>query len=142
MTTLQNRINKDEFVCVENEVGKTAYLLLQGRVEVLIGSFQMNTKKIAVLWPGTIFGEMSLFEGKPRNASVLAKCDDTLVLEIEKDNFLFILQSDKDIAWNLLCTLIERAEKVTRDNHLLGFATIAGFKQNSYYVQMKKLNRQ
>ncbi len=136
------KVNKNDFICVENEVGKTAYLLLQGRVEIMIGSFGTTTKKIALLKPGTIFGEMSLLEGKPRNASVLAKDDDTLVLEIKKDNFISILQSDKDIAWNLLCTLIDRANTLMRENRLHGFEAIAGYKQNSYYVQLKKLTRQ
>jgi len=41
---------------------------------------------------------MSLLENKPRNASVVARKDDTLVLEIEKENFLSVLNTDKDVA--------------------------------------------
>ncbi len=136
------KFNKNDFICVENETGCTAYLLLQGSVDVVLGSFTTSTKTVTQLNPGTIFGEMSLLENKPRNASIIAQNDNTLVLEIEKNNFLSILTHDKEIAWNLLCTLLDRMEKLMLFNDLKEFIYVAGYRKNRYYIQLTKLSQE
>ena len=136
------KFNKSDFICTENETGTTAYLLLQGNVEVVLGSFTNSTRTITQLQPGTIFGEMSLLENKPRNASIIALDENTLVLEIEKSNFLSILTHDKEIAWNLLCTLMDRMEKLMLFNNLKEFIYVAGYKKNRYYMQLTKLSKE
>lgn len=136
------KFSKDEFICMEKEAGNTAYLLLQGRAEVIFASFEDKTHRVAVLKPGAFFGEMSLLEDKVRNASVQAKTDDTLVLEIEKSNFFEILQADSSIAWNLLNTLLSRMENMMSDMRLSSYASVAGYKKNALYLQIKKLNEE
>ena len=136
------KYNKGNFICTENETGETAYLLLQGDVDVVLGSFTNSIRTVTQLQPGTIFGEMSLLENKPRNASVIACDDNTLVLEIEKSNFLSILTYDKEIAWNLLCTLMDRMEKLMLFNNLKDFVFVAGYKKNRYYMQLTKLSKE
>ena len=81
------KFNKGEFICLEKEAGNMAYLLLQGKTEVIFRSFEDNNYRVAELQPGTFFGEMSLLENKVRNASVQSTVDNTLVLEIEKSIF-------------------------------------------------------
>jgi len=136
------KFQEDDFICIENEAGNTAYLLLQGSIEITLGSFTNSIKKIAQLNPGTVFGEMSLLENKPRNASAVAKEDNTIVLEIDKLNFLSILKTDKEIAWNLLCTLLTRAEKMMQSNNLKEFSHIAGYRNNKFYLQIKSLSQE
>ena len=36
------KFNKGEFICLENEKGNTAYLLLQGKTDIICGSFEDN----------------------------------------------------------------------------------------------------
>lgn len=136
------RFNKDEFICLEKEKGNTAYLLLQGLAEVICASFEDINHKVAVLKPGAIFGEMSLLEDKVRNASVQAKTDNTLVLEIEKFNFFKILQSDSEIAWNLMNTLFSRMENMMSDLRLSNRASVTENKKNALYLQIKKINKE
>ena len=85
---------------------------------------------------------MPQFENKPRNASIIARSDETMVLEIEKSNFLSILTTDKEIAWNLLCTLLDRMEKLMLFNDLKDFVFVAGYKKNRYYTQLTKLSKE
>lgn len=136
------KYNKGDFICTENETGSTAYLLLQGNVDVILGSFTDSIRTVTTLNPGTIFGEMSLLENKPRNASILANVNETMVLEIGKDNFLSILSTDKEIAWNLLCTLLDRMDKLMLFNDLKDFVYVAGYKKNRYYIQLTKLSKE
>lgn len=136
------KFNKDQFICMEKAQGNTAYLLLQGRAEVIFGSFEDKNHKAAVLSPGAFFGEMSLLENKVRSASVQAMDDNTMVLEIEKSHFFEILQKDSEIAWNLLNTLLARMDNMMSDLRFSSFAAVAGYKKNSLYIQIKKLNRE
>lgn len=40
------KFNNGDFVCIENEEGHTAYLLLQGYVDITLGSFTDSNKKL------------------------------------------------------------------------------------------------
>ena len=53
-----------DFICTENETGNTAYLLLLGDVDVVLGSFTDSIRTVTQLQPGTIFGEMSLLPSR------------------------------------------------------------------------------
>ena len=128
---------KGEFVCMENDEGYTAYLLLSGEVDVLLKSFYDKPKVVAHLKQGTIFGEMSLLENKPRNASVIATTDMIKVLEIEKSNFLAILKTDKQIAYNLFQTLLGRMEKEMDSMYRANIAYVSEFRRNKLYRQMQ-----
>lgn len=143
LRTLGNlkQFNKDEFICLENETGNTAYLLLQGKTEVIFCSFEDHTYKVAELRPGTFFGEMSLLEDKPRNASVRAAMDDTLVLEIEKANFFEILRADSGIAWNLMNMLLTRMERMMWSLNCDNILSVSGYKKNTMYLRIKRMDQ-
>ena len=81
-------------------------------------------------------------ENKVRNASVQAKEDHTLVLEIEKQHFFEILKADSEIAWNLLNTLLARMENMMNDLQYSNIMAVAGYKKNALYLQIKKLNKE
>jgi len=130
----------DDIICTEKEEGDTAYLLLQGMVDIVRDAHLKTPEQIARLRPGTVFGEMSLLENKPRNASVISVTDDTVVLELTKENFLSILNYDKEIAWNLLQTLLNRAETGIKNCPFGSLAFVTDFKNNSFYIQIQKLS--
>ena len=136
------RFNKDEYICLEKERGNTAYLLLQGKTDIVCGSFEDQCHKVAELQPGAIFGEMSLLENKERNASVHATVDDTLVLEIEKSNFLEILRIENEVAWNLMSMLLARMEKMMNELQHGNYASVAGYRKNTCYLRLKKLTKE
>ena len=129
-----------EFICTEKEEGDTAYLLLQGMVDIIRDAHLKSPEQIARLRPGVVFGEMSLLENKPRNASVIAATDDVIVLELTKDNFLSIINYDKEIAWNLLRTLLNRTETGIQNCPFGSLAFVTNFKNNTYYLQLQRMS--
>ncbi len=131
-----------EYICTEKEEGDTAYLLLQGLVDIVRDAHLKSPEYIARLRPGVIFGEMSLLENKPRNASAIAATDDVVALELTKDNFLSVLDYDKEIAWNLLRTLLNRTETGIQNCPFGSLAFVTSFKNNSYYLQLQKMSRE
>jgi len=54
-------------LCRRGERGREAFVLIEGSVAVSI-----EEEAIAVLRPGSVFGEMSLLDGEPRVANVTA----------------------------------------------------------------------
>ncbi|PIS47921.1 MAG: hypothetical protein COT17_00975 [Elusimicrobia bacterium CG08_land_8_20_14_0_20_51_18] len=69
------RYGKGEKVCRQGEIGDAFYVVSEGRLSVKVSSALIFSKKLAELGPGGCFGEMSLLERKPRNATVV--CEET-----------------------------------------------------------------
>lgn len=132
---------KAELICKENEQGSIAFLLLQGKADVVLGSFKDKQRVVATLNPGAVFGEMSLLEGKPRTATVIA-ASDVMVLEIAKDNFLEILQADSEIAYQIFLSLYQRAEKCLEEMKNSNIAYLVRFRQNEMYTKIKNLSQE
>jgi len=60
-----------EIICEEGEAGKHLYIIQAGQVEVY--RMILDKKKVlAILGPGDVFGEMSIFFSQPRSATVSA----------------------------------------------------------------------
>jgi len=68
-------------VCREGEYGDTSFAIMKGVVEISINADGHENLTLALLEEGNIFGEMAALSGQPRNATVTAK-DELTVLEI------------------------------------------------------------
>ena len=95
-----------ELILRENEAGETAYIIERGRVEITKKLDGQNIH-LAYLDAGDVFGEMSMVDDKPRHATVKA-LQETVVREIHRDGFFESLQTDPQVAVDLLKVLFER----------------------------------
>jgi CRP-like cAMP-binding protein len=75
--------------------GDALYIVARGKVEVLKDG--TDSEAIAVLGPGSAFGEMALLSGGPRTATIRA-IDDAQLLEIAKEDFERLLANDRQLA--------------------------------------------
>jgi signal transduction histidine kinase/ActR/RegA family two-component response regulator len=100
------RYEAGEVIIRENEVGETAYVIAQGKVEV---SKQLDGQKVhlAYLGAGETFGEMSMIDEKPRSATVTAVTE-TLVSEIRREDFFNNFQAEPKAALELLKVPFDR----------------------------------
>lgn len=130
----------NDIICLEKQQGDTAYLLLQGKANVVLGSFNDTHRKMAELPTGTIFGEMSLLEGNPRSATVLAAGDDTIALEIGKTDFLNLMQTEPELAYKLLRTMYTRMEDSMNNHSGYLVAFNAEVRKDATYQQISKLS--
>ena len=94
----------------QGDIGDSFYVVLTGQAKVLVSGRIVNR-----LLPGEHFGEISLLDGKPRTASVVAETEMTLVIITQKD-FLGLLAKDPEIT---LCLLEGMARTVRRLDHSL-----------------------
>jgi len=69
----------------EGQVGKTMYLITKGNVELL-----RNRKRLEVVGPGEIFGEMAIVDDLPRSASAVC-LEDCKLISINEKRFYELL---------------------------------------------------
>jgi CRP/FNR family cyclic AMP-dependent transcriptional regulator len=95
-----------EVIFNENDTGETAYVIEQGRVEVLKN---LNGANIHIAYIGAQepFGEMGMIDEKPRSATVVA-VERTTVRELHRDDFVQDLQAHPELTVTLLKVLFER----------------------------------
>jgi CRP/FNR family transcriptional regulator, cyclic AMP receptor protein len=86
----------------EGASGGIAFILASGRAEV-----ERRGKRLAVLGPGDVVGELSLIDGKPRSATVRALTD-LEVLEIDTRDLTRLLRTTPAVTRKLLEVLAGR----------------------------------
>src|SRR5262249_6659660 len=89
-----------EIIVREGEMGREMYVIKRGAVDVT-KSLNGRTVVLATLGRGSFFGEMSLLESLPRNATVRAK-GDTQLLVIEPGGLLLKIRRDPTFAFEML----------------------------------------
>jgi len=95
-----------QVVFAKGDPGNAMYVVLEGEVELLIGSDVVET-----LGPGEPFGEMALIDRAPRIATVVAKTDCRL-LAIPEKRFLFLVQQTPYFALHIMRIMAERLRKM------------------------------
>ncbi|HWH28885.1 MAG TPA: cyclic nucleotide-binding domain-containing protein [Mycobacteriales bacterium] len=83
-------------LCREGEPGQEFFVLEQGTVQVTSGG-----RQVATLGPGDFFGELALLDAGPRNATVTAETDVT-VLVVSRQEFMGLLEEEPMVAVRML----------------------------------------
>ena len=96
------RFKAGERILTEGEDGDSAYLLLSGGVKIEVG-----TSRVATLYSGEVFGEMSLLEPGPRSATVTAVSDVECKVTTY-DEFVAAVQDSPEDAIIFMRTLVRR----------------------------------
>lgn len=107
------RAPKGKIVVVEGDAAEGMYVILQGKANVFLSNEAGREVILSVLWPGDFFGEMSLFDGMPRAASVRAVEDLTMV-RLDKQAFLSAVKKSPTMALALVGGLVSRLRDADR----------------------------
>jgi len=89
----------------ENGIG--LFIILEGRVRIEKNDAAGRKVEIAENGPGDILGEMTVFDGAPRSASVVA-LSDTTCLVLASWEFNSFLKSHPEVAIELLPIVVRR----------------------------------
>src|SRR4051794_21833126 len=92
-----------QFIVRQGQVGTGLYVIVDGSVNVIRGADDL----LASLEPGAFFGELSVIDQHPRNASVQAT-EPTTVLAVASWDLLALLESDPALSLNLIKGLVAR----------------------------------
>jgi CRP/FNR family transcriptional regulator, cyclic AMP receptor protein len=106
--TVTRQYKAGEVIVREGELGVAFYIVSKGRVEVVKGLGSERETVIAMLGPGSFFGEMALFDNQVRNASVRAVEDTECVMLTRWDFNAELSTGGNRIAPTLLTILARR----------------------------------
>ncbi len=91
----------------QGDQGAGVFVVTSGKVEVVRGAEGGRLQVLNTLGPGDFFGEMALFEGFPRSATV--RClEDTECLAMTRWDFRAELTSHAEIALAVLEAVVRR----------------------------------
>jgi len=85
--------------------GLEAIIIVDGKARV-----EVDGKAIAELGPGDVVGEMSVIDGKPRSATVIAETPVSLLV-LHRRDFVSLLETVPGLQLKLLVTLCERVRQ-------------------------------
>ncbi|HXI26072.1 MAG TPA: mechanosensitive ion channel family protein [Pyrinomonadaceae bacterium] len=94
------------------EEGSSMFVVHSGKVAVQV-SDRAGPRKVAELTEGNFFGEMALFTGEPRTASVVAM-EETEVLEIGHAAMKHLFDTNPSLAESISLTIAERQADLAR----------------------------
>jgi len=108
-------VKAGEVIIKEGDQAAGFFVISAGKVEVVRGVDSADAQVLNTLGPGDFFGEMALFEGFPRVASVRAT-EDTECLAMTRWDFMAELKNHPEIAVSMLPVLVRRLRNA--DAHL------------------------
>ena len=95
------KANKGDIIFDEGSSDNTMGILVKGRVDVVKGDMENNRKVIASLQSSQSFGEMSLIDGEPRSAAVVASTD-VVLLFLTKEKMFDLVNTTSSLAFKLM----------------------------------------
>jgi CRP/FNR family transcriptional regulator, cyclic AMP receptor protein len=100
----------------QGEIGEKLYVIVSGRVRISRDVGGMGEEALAILGPGSCFGEMALVDDSPRSADahVHEKCR---LLSIPKEAFEELLFLHKDLAYEVLWSTVRILTARLRDTN-------------------------
>jgi CRP/FNR family cyclic AMP-dependent transcriptional regulator len=124
-TLTETRLRRGDVLFREGDTGDEAYVVTAGKVKLGRTSSDGRDNLLAVIGPGQMFGELSLFDPGPRSATVTAVTDCT-IQSLTHEEMLRWLAGRPEVARGLLAQLagrLRRANDVVAD---LVFSDVPG----------------
>ena len=104
---VERRFGAGDVIMKEGDQAAGFFVITSGKVEVVRGAGGDKPEVLNTLGPGEFFGEMALFEGFPRSATVRV-LEDTECLAMTRWDFRAELTSNAEIAFAVLETVVHR----------------------------------
>ena len=105
-------VRSGEVIIKEGDQAAGFFIINSGKVEV-VHDADGQSEKLADLGPGDFFGEMALFEGFPRNATIRAT-EDTECLAMTRWDFTAEMKNHPEIAVGMVTVLVRRLREVEK----------------------------
>lgn len=119
------RMRRGEVLFNEGEPGDRVYVIADGKIKLGHTAPDGRETLIAVLGPGEMLGELSLFDPGPRAATATAIAPSRL-LELRHDDLMVFLRTRPDLSAQLLQGLARRLRKTNAALADLVFSDVPG----------------
>ena len=112
----EKRYSPNHLVFQKDDSGSSMYIVLSGAVQIFLPNEDGSRVVLKDVRTGEYFGELSLFDAKPRSASVITMVE-TVLLELTREQLADHLTRSRTAT---LAILSEMAERMRETNALLG----------------------
>lgn len=145
-------VDKDARIIEQADKSTEMYIILRGRVHVTFMSEEGEEFILTDMGEGDFFGEMSLIDGYPRSATVVASEPSTLAM-LERDRFIETVRKEPMVAFDLLMFVVQRLRQNNEmlecfafldvrerlEKLLAGFVREEGSRTDNGYYRIRKL---
>jgi CRP/FNR family transcriptional regulator, cyclic AMP receptor protein len=121
----RRRYRRNEVVFHQDDPGETLHLVRQGRLKILASAETGDDAVLTIVGPGEMFGELTLLDGGPRSATVIA-LEDVETATLSRADFLDLLRREPIVAEALLSALARTIRRLTEDVSALMFVRLRG----------------
>jgi CRP/FNR family transcriptional regulator len=119
------KLSRGEHLFLEGQDGDRLYIVLDGKLKLTRAAADGRENLLSVLGPGEMFGELSLFDPRPRTASAFAVTDSRLA-GLGHDYLRQWLTGRPDVALHLLQALAQRLRRANDVMADLVFTDVPG----------------
>jgi len=109
----------------EGQLGDRLYVVLRGKIKLSVSSNDGRESVLVILGPGEMFGELSLFDPGPRNATATA-ISDTVLAGLGHEDLQTWLTGRPEVAAALLGALARRLRRTNEAMADLVFSDVPG----------------
>ena len=116
---------RNVYVMHAGEETDSIYVMLAGRVKVMIADDQGREVILGFMGPQEFFGEMGILDDQPRSASVftLEPCE---MLRLSKAAFMSCLKENSEVAMLVIRNLVKRLRAADRKIESLALVDVSG----------------
>ena len=118
-------LRRGETLFHEGEPGDRLYLVLEGKVKLGHRSADGRENLLAILGPGELLGELTLFDPGTRTATATAVAS-TRLLELQHDPFMHLVDTRPELAKHMLRALAQRLRRTNEALADLVFSDVPG----------------
>ena len=101
------------------------YIVISGRLKVMMGEADGKEMILSIIGPGEFFGEMGLIDDSPRSASVIA-IEPCVMLSVTKRAFKKCLVENVEVAMAVLRVVVRRLREADRKIGSLAMLDVYG----------------
>ena len=120
-----SRLERGDILFREGDQGDTLYVIGEGKVKLGRTSADGRENLIAILGPGEMFGELSLFDPGPRTMTATAVAE-TQLMGLGNDSLTMLLSGRPEVAKALLAALAARLRRTNEHLADLVYTDVPG----------------
>ncbi len=127
---LSTRLERGDVLFREGEQGDSLYVIGEGKVKLGRTSADGRENLIAILGPGEMFGELSLFDPGSRTMTATAVAE-TQLMGLSNDSLTSLLSGRPEVSKALLAALAKRLRRTNEHLADLVFIDVERLKRRS-----------
>ncbi len=123
--TSQTSLRRGEVLFEEGDQGDRLYIITEGKIKLGHSSEDGRESLLAILGPGEIIGELTLFDPGPRSTTATAVSSASL-LSLDHTDLVAVLDNSPEVAKHMLRALAQRLRRTNESLSDLVFSDVPG----------------